>query len=54
MIACRMYEEEKEGLEVDDLEGFKVIKETFEILYDDTPYARQQDFETWYQENIDK
>ena len=54
LIACRMYEEEKEGLEVDDLEGFKVIKETFEILYDDTPYARQQDFETWYQENIDK
>lgn len=53
LIACRMYENERE-LSVDDLEGLIIMKDIFKDFYDESPYAQEQNFEIWYQENINK
>ncbi len=48
-----IYTEQKE-LSEEELEELKSVKENVKKMYDHSPYVQQQDFETWYQENINK
>lgn len=50
LTACHMYKGERE-LDADDLEGLTLMKEVLKGIYDNSPYAGQQDFEDWYREN---
>ena len=51
--AFHVYTEQKE-LSEEELEELRSAKRTFKRLYDHSPYVQQQDFEIWYQENINK
>lgn len=51
--AFHVYTEQKE-LSEKELEELKSVKENVKKMYDHSPYVQQQDFETWYQENINK
>lgn len=51
--SCKIYTEQQE-LSTQELEELKTIKTAFKELYDKSPMAEQQEFESWYQENINK
>ncbi len=53
LTACRIYEDEKD-ISDHELEALAIAKNAFKDIYEESPYAQQQDFETWYQENINK
>lgn len=51
--ACQIYTKQKE-LSVQELEELKSYKEELKKIYEESPMAEQQDFESWYKENINR
>ena len=51
--SCEIFEAEA-VLDASQLERYKLLKDAFQDLYNDTPQAQTQDFESWYQENISR
>ena len=49
--SCQVYIDENE-LSTEELEKLKLFKSVLKSLYEETPYAKEKDFETWYKENI--
>ena len=50
--SCQVYLDKEDELSIEELEYFKRLKDLFKGLYEETSYAKEQDFETWYKENI--
>lgn len=49
--ACKIYTEQQE-LSVKELEELISLKKAFKKLYEESPMAAQQEFESWYKENV--
>lgn len=51
--SCKLYTEQ-ENLNSKELEELKILKEVLENLYNKSPFAEKQDFESWYTERINQ
>lgn len=51
--SCQIYMEQPE-LSTEELEELKLLKDSFKTSYENRPMAEQQDFESWYKENINR
>lgn len=49
--SCEIYEAQ-EKLTSEELEEFKLLRNGLKELYEDTPFAEEYDFESWYKEQL--